>query len=210
LIPYVGVIGSILTLIGIFKILGAIKRVNLQLNNLNLALWRSKFINSIIIIIIGIIFLVIGMIIIFVIDFYTGLIFVILFIVLAIISGIFEMKAWENMRIFFEQNKNLFPEILALDGIEASKNLRTAALMRVLFFLIITGIIGLIYELIGYFKMAHFRNFGLTGLQQPAAQPSFSPTSSPSAETQIKRFCPNCGTPNTGQEKFCSACGAEL
>ena len=116
------------------------------------------------------------------------------------------MKAWENMTVFFEQNKHLFPEMLAHDGIEASKNLRTAALMRALSFLVITLIIGWIFELIGYFKMAHLKNLGIVG-----AQPSTQPAPIPAPATEpAKKFCPNCGSPVTGQEKFCSSCGSEL
>jgi hypothetical protein len=215
----VGIIGFILMIVGIIKALGAIKRVNFQLNNVNLSEWRSKYILSIVIVIIG---GIIGFVAMFglmsslsgssnpnaIIGVIIG--WLVFIFILLIISGVLEMKAWENMRIFFEQNKHLFPEITASDAIEASKNLRTAALMRALIFLIITGIIGFIFELIGYFKMAHLKNLGLVGGKQPSAsvtQPGPTPTA---AATPGKRFCPNCGSPITGTEKFCSSCGSEI
>jgi uncharacterized membrane protein len=213
IIPYVGFIGFIVVIIGVIKALGAIKRVNSQLNNVNLAEWRSKFILSFVVVIIGMILGFIAFIIL--IAAFAGseaglaiaIIWIIFVVILLIISGVIEMKAWENMRVFFEQNKNLFPETLALDGIEASKNLRTAALMRALAFLVITIIIGWIFELIGYFKMANLKNLGIVGAQ-PAAVPAS--TAPPATSEAARKFCPNCGAPVTGQEKFCSSCGAEL
>jgi uncharacterized membrane protein len=152
---------SIVTVIFIFIALGNIKNANLKLNNEYLEEFRSKYVRAFILRICGTIVLIVGVInmVFFVfipsdfasfwmtlsislILFLTGLTF-------AITSVVAEMKAWKNLKRFFEENRSMFPDNLYFELIEGCDKLKTAALLNALFFLIITIIIGFIYQIIG-------------------------------------------------------------
>ncbi|MHA1350173.1 MAG: hypothetical protein ACTSPZ_04960, partial [Promethearchaeota archaeon] len=64
------------------------------------------------------------------------------------------MDAWRSLTDFFNQNRTLFPQHIVSEAAEGSDKLRSAALMNILSFLIITILIGWILQIIGYFKLA--------------------------------------------------------
>jgi len=229
------VIPGIVMFIYSLLVLGNIKRINEQLNNLNLHKFRSLFISSITVIIFtGIILVIVA------IPFVIGLVAYIMSIdftslteeqILALlpdilvqvgpliiigivglsiffVAFILQMKAWDNLNTFFRQNTGLFPDPIAYDAIEGSKNLKTASLCMILFFLIITPLIGLIYEILGYMKLSRLKNLGYS-----SPKPSIQPQPLPAAQTTQKddvRYCPECGTKVKAAENFCNSCGSKL
>ena len=229
LIPYVGIVMIFVELYYIIKALGVIKRINLTLQNPNLEEFRRRIILGFIIAIVGTIISVIVMISFFVmlVGFSRGItpyamygvIFAfvgILFLVM-IIAGYFQLKAWENLNIFFTENQQMFPPHLARDAIDGTKNLKTAATCMMLFFLIITGIIGFIFQILGYFNLGRLRELEL-GQYQASGAPSYSPTPaygspSPPPVSQSgtpSNFCHVCGEKLRQGVKFCPKCGSEI
>ena len=119
-IPPLAPVASIVALVFIFLALGVIRHVNYQLNNPNLGMFRSQYIRSMILIIIGFIFLVVGgvsLAIHFLIPLYIPPLNTVLFpisisilivgLILLISSAVIEMKAWENLKIYFQNNREL-------------------------------------------------------------------------------------------------------
>lgn len=214
-IPFVGLIFSILAL-------GHIRNINYKLNNPSLEEFRSKWFSALMIRIVGAVVSLVGMF--FPIDFtaflmygdYTALmnalmpffIFTGIGIVLAIIAGAIEMGAWGSLEIFFRQNATMFPAYISRDAEEGSHYLKNAALMYILGFLIITALIGWIFQIIGYFKLAKLDKVSSTPMTAPVTQPTS--TASPTPTSANVQYCPNCGADVTGAGKFCGACGSPL
>ena len=150
-IPFIGLV----LLYFYYMALKIIKSINSQLNNENLEQWRSKMT---IVLVIQIIYIPVSSI--------NGIYFafgstmdpnavlaalavnMVILAVTFILMGIFQMKAWKNLNIFFDENRNMFPEILVIDCLNGTKKLRTAAKCFLLFFLIITVLIGYILTII--------------------------------------------------------------
>ena len=217
-----GVTGLI-ALIFMFIALGNIKNVNFKLNNEYLGEFRSKYIRSFILRICGTIVLMIGVVnvvfflfvpshisfswtsfIISAILMLTGLIFL-------IASVVVEMKAWKNLKWFFEENKNMFPDNLYHELIDGCDKLKTAALLNALGFLIITIIFGFIYQVIGYFKLAKLNNLMLYDVPKTSPIQVSLPEPRASSINEItSNFCPNCGTKLSGLGKFCPLCGSDI
>jgi uncharacterized membrane protein len=217
-----GVTGLI-ALIFIFIALGNIKNANLKLNNEYLEEFRSKYIRAFILRIVGTIVLVAGVIIMFfsvfmpmditsfwiiisisVIFIPTGLIF-------EIISVVAEIKAWKNLKRFFEENKSMFPDNLYNELIDGCDKLETAALLNAFGFLIITAIIGFIYQIIGYFKLAKLNTLMLYDVPKTSQIQVNLPESRVIGINEVaSHFCPNCGTKLSGLGKFCPLCGSDI
>ena len=221
----VPVIGPFLSFIGfIFGImaLGDIRNANNKLNQSSLENYRSKYTSAIIIRIIstaingvGSLFtsnwalnfilnpnptLLIG----------SAIIGLITF-VLNIIAAVIEMDAWRSLTDFFNQNRPLFPSNIGNEAAEGSDKLRSAALMNILSFLIITILIGWILQIIGYFKLAKLEEITRYSDTPPmAAAPVEDAISQSVTHTSELNFCPSCGANVSGQGKFCVECGAEL
>jgi hypothetical protein len=135
------------------------------------------------------------------------------------------MRAWENLKLYFQQNEELFPENLRHEIIDGSDNLRTGALLFALGFLVITFIVGFIFKVIGYFKLAKLKSMIYqqqpkeeslqykVQYQQPTAQSS---QQTPSVENTVEKpiqtsnFCPNCGTKLSRGGRFCPLCGSQV
>ena len=230
------VIPGIIMFIYSLLVLGNIKRINEQLNDPNLKKFRSYFIISVTIIIFTTIIIVIVMIpfIIGLVTYFISIdpasmasmtpeqimtllqeimIYLIPIIIIAIvglviilIASILQMQAWDNLNSFFRQNSGLFPDNLAYEAIEGSKNLKTAALCNILFFLIITILIGLIYQILGYMKLSRLKNLGYSP-SKPSVQPQIAPQAT--SKDGI-RYCPECGSKVKESENFCNACGSKL
>ena len=123
-------------------------------------------------------------------------------LVIIIIASIFQMKAWENLNAFFMENAGMFPGKIAEDAIEGTKNLRTASLCMALIFLLVTGIIGIIYQILGYSKLAKLKD-----LDKYAAGP---PGQLPATEENTLRYCASCGSRVDPEKNFCQSCGERI
>ena len=222
IIPYVG---SFLSFIGfIFGImaLGDIRNANNKMNQSSLENYRSKYISAIIIRIISTAISAIG-------TFFTsnwifdfvftfnlaaiisGAVILIITFVLNIIAAAIEMDAWRSLTDFFNQNRTLFPQHIATEAVDGSDKLRSAALMNILSFLIITILIGWILQIIGYFKLAKLEEITRYSDSTPTTStPIEEVASHPTTPTLELKYCPNCGAKVSGEGKYCVECGSEL
>jgi len=217
-----GVTGLI-ALIFTFIALGNIKNANLKLNNEYLEQFRSKYVRAFILRICGTIVLTAGVInmvffvfipmditsfwitiSISIIVIPTGLVFL-------IASVVAEMKAWKKLKRFFEENRSMFPDNLGYELIDGCDKLKTAALLNALGFLIITIIIGFIYQVIGYFKLAKLNNLMLYDAPKTLPIQVNLPESRSNGLNEVaSNFCPNCGSKLSGLGKFCPLCGSDI
>ena len=222
IVPY---IGSYLSFIGfIFGLmaLGDIRNANNKLNQSSLENYRSKYITAIVIRIISTVISVVG-------SFFTSnwlLDFVITFnfaallggamillvtFVLNIIAAAIEMDAWRSLTDFFNQKRVLFPQHIATEAADGSDKLRSAALMNILSFLIITILIGWILQIIGFFKLAKLEEITRYSDSTPiTTAPVEEVAYQPTTPTSELSFCPNCGAKVSGEGKYCVECGGEL
>ncbi len=222
----ISIIPTILLLIFNISALVNVKRINLQLNNHNLAKFHSLLLGAIIFT--NVLFaILLGVMSFFLVDimskFYPYppstleissilemimILFIFLGIVFAIIiiAAIIEMKAWDNLNNFFIENASMFPPNISKAAIDGSKNLKTAALCTALIFLIITGIIGFIFKLIGYFSLAKLKDLTSSTYQKPPDQL----TSAKAGTLEYARYCPYCGAQLEPEARFCMKCGKAL
>ena len=225
---FVPVIGQFMSFIGfigfIFGImaLGDIRNANNKLNQSSLENYRTKYINAIVIKIISTVISVVGAFFtsnwvlnfVFTLNFselIAGAVILLIAFVLNIIAAVIEMDAWRSMTDFFNQHRNLFPPHIANEASEGSDKLRSAALMNILSFLIITIIIGWILQIIGYFKLAKLEEINrFTDTEGYVPARVEETIAQPAAPTSELSFCPNCGAKVTGMGKYCVECGVEL
>ncbi|MFX0059650.1 MAG: hypothetical protein ACFE85_17460 [Candidatus Hodarchaeota archaeon] len=217
-------ITPLIVIIFMFIALGNIKRANLQLNDTYLTAYRSKYISSFVVRIIAVPILVIGilMIVFSAINLFlpfdwmiifAGISVLIIGLVFFIVSGVIEMRAWENLKQFLVENGDLFPKRIAEEAINGASKLRTAALMYLLGFLGITLIIGFILQVVGYFKLAKLNMLDVSyiakseTLETPRQQAYQQQVVIPS---DVPKFCPACGARLSGEGRFCALCGSEI
>lgn len=215
------VIPGIVMLIYTIKALGDIKNANRELKSDDLDDFRSYFISSYVLIFItGTIIIIAG--ILFVFAFWPYIesqtfppvaellnlilvpgIILIIGLVTLLIAGILRYSAWGNLNEFFIKNSELFPEAIAYDARKGSKNLKTASLCMLLGFLIITILISIIYEILGYAKLSKLKNLPYSGAPK-ASQPIETPSSKTGGSAN---FCPQCGAKKEENATFCASCG---
>ena len=214
IIPFIGTILSLIGSIFAIMALSDIRNANYKLKQSSLVNYRTKYSRAII-------FKIIGTVISGAVSFYilsnpfqTGTFTVvptIISFIISIIAAAIEMDAWRSLTDFFNQNRNLFPTYIALEASEGSDKLRTAAIMNVLSFLIITIVIGFILQVVGYIKLAKLEEmirFTETTPATPVPSTQQVPLAAPTPSKNI--FCPNCGATITGEGKFCGECGSSL
>lgn len=148
--------------------------------------------------------------------FYLILLGFLLASVIQFITGLLQMQAFESLNDFFRKHNDYFPPYIARDMIEGSKQLKTASILCMLGFLIITGLIAVIFQIIGYFKLARVRDFRyITNRAQSIPQ-----RRTKDSQHQIKplypqnsnnyNYCPICGNKLQIRAKFCGNCGTNL
>jgi len=212
-----------IALIFIFIALGNIKKVNLLLNNASLEQFRSQYIRGFISRLVGIFIIITGGVNIAVyfivmpiaISFWTTLSLSIILLsagLIFIIVGVSsEIKAWKNLKVFFENNSNLFPSELSSELIDGCDKLKKGTLLSALGFLVIPGIIGFIFQAIGFFKLAKLNT--LSEFDAPKEPVIVEQAYVPKIVNDFKssiNFCPSCGTRLSDIGKFCALCGSEI
>jgi uncharacterized membrane protein len=222
IIPYVGSFLSFIGFIVGIMALTDIRNANNKLNQSSLENYRSKYITAIVIRIISTAISGIG-------SFFTsnwvlnfmftfnltalinGAIILLITFVLNIIAASIEMDAWRSLTDFFNQNRILFPQHIVTEAAEGSDKLRSAALMNILSFLIITILIGWILQIIGYFKLAKLEEIaGYSNTTQTTTAPVEDVVPQPTTPPSELNFCPSCGAKVSGSGKYCVECGSEL
>ncbi|MBY9002452.1 MAG: zinc ribbon domain-containing protein [Candidatus Lokiarchaeota archaeon] len=226
MIPGIGVIAMILVLVFKFAALNNIKYINLTLNSDLLEKYRSKMISSITRLFIAIfsvipggIFLAIGFFIPIeniVITIIIGAFLLALALILVISAFVIEMKAWKELKIFFEENQNKFSRILFRDVIKGTDNLATGALLYALFFVGITVFVGFILQIVGYFQVARMADMMREIPQESEIimmnnTPNVASTSTIILkQAESTNFCPMCGSRVSQQGNFCAECGSKF
>lgn len=213
IIPYLGFILSFIGFVFAIMALSDIRNANNKLKQSSLENYRSKFSIAIVVRIISTVISGVG-------SFYSlgkpfffsiliSILMLIIFIIINIIAGAIEMDAWRSLTDFFNQNRSLFPTNIALEASEGSDKLRTAALMSVLSFLIITILIGWIFQIVGYFKLAKLEEIiRYTETTPTTPEPSTQQVALSAPTPSNTNFCSNCGAKITGEGKFCGKCGS--
>ena len=214
----VGVTG-IVALIFVFIAIGNLKRINFYLKDQRLDEFRSKYIQAFFLRIVGMLVMVGGL---------VGMIFtgffgddwmflfapIVIGVIIVIVGGALEMKAWDLLRSFFEDQGNYYPAILHRDLVDGCNNLKTAALMYLLSFLVITLLVGIIFQIIGYFKLGKLKDLIAPYYQTTPTAPIQTQTPTPPIQSNPSpnnpKYCPNCGAEVKGAGKFCAECGSPL
>ena len=206
----------------IFIALSNIKKINLQLNNAYLGEFRTSYIRGFIYGIVGIVILGVGganvavyfifmpfaisfwiMLTISTILLFSGLIFL-------IVGLASEIKAWKNLKVFFENNSKLFPSDLSSELIDGCNKLKTGTILSALWFLVIPGIIGFIFQVIGFFKLAKLNTLNVfdAPTEPNSLEQAYLPKKVSDVEISVN-FCPNCGAKSNSIGKFCALCGSQ-
>jgi uncharacterized membrane protein len=221
----------ILTLIAIRDI----KNINQELNNSLLYNFYSKYQTATIVKFIGSIVVHLGAALMAaVITFgfphllpYNGLppaiVLLIIGFIIMIIGSAVEVGAWDNLKFFIQDHKEMFPARSLYDTISSIENLRTGAFLWALGFLIIPIVIGWIFQLIGYFTLSNVAKWGMKlepiipksqNFEPISTMPQIvqsTPISPPETELKnIIKFCPMCGAKISEGAIYCGECGVNL
>jgi len=215
-------IAGLIAIIFVFIAMGCLKRANYTLNNSSLNEFRSKYIKGFVSRICGMVVLITGVVNIvfffffstsfpFYISLYLPIILIISGLVLIYVGVAAEMKAWKNLKIFFENNFKMFPADISDEAIKGCDKLKTGTLLSSLWFLIIPAIIGFIYQVKGYFMLSTLNKLSTydapESLELQASLPKPQPVNN--LERKIN-YCPNCGARLSALGKFCALCGSEI
>lgn len=151
----------ITALIFIFKALKVIKNLNENLKDQYLFEFRSKFISAFTFWFFGILAFAV-----FISFFILALTYPLLFnpwyiLIVAVLSIIIlfggavpMMRAWENLRAYFDKNRENFPDFIWIEAIKGCENLRVGSKLYLFSIFIVPLVIGYIFQVSGYFKLA--------------------------------------------------------
>ena len=151
----------IIALIFILKALKIIKNVNENLKDQYLFEFRSKFISAFTFWFFG--FLAFAV---FISFFILALMYPLLFnpwyillvavlIIIILFGGsVSMMRAWENLRAYFDENRDNFPDFIWIEAIKGCENLRIGSKLYLFSIFIVPLVIGYIFQIKGYFKLA--------------------------------------------------------
>jgi uncharacterized membrane protein len=197
IIPFIGTILSLIGSIFAIMALSDIRNANYKLKQSSLVNYRTKYSRAIV-------FRIISTVILGAVSFYSlgnpshsgimTIIPTIISFIISIIAAAIEMDAWRSLTDFFNQNRGLFPNYIALSASEGSDKLRSAALMNILSFLIITIVIGFILQILGYIKLAKLEEmirFTETTPAKPVPSTQQVPLAAPTPSKIT--FCSSCG-----------------
>lgn len=216
-----GITGFI-AMIFLFIAFGCLKRINSTLNDLLLQDFRSSYIRSFLSKIGGVVVLIVGGVNLALFFFnptplplYISLsipiILILSGVVLIYLGVAAEMKAWKNLREFFESNSKMFPTSISYEAIKGCDKLRTGTLLISFWFLIIPAIIGFIFQIQGYFMLAKLRNLPIMNTAEtPELQVESYKTQEILVNQESVNFCPNCGAKLSELGKYCALCGSEI
>jgi hypothetical protein len=215
-------IAGFIAMIFVFIAMGCLKRANYTLNNSSLHEFRSKYIRGIISRICGMAVLITGVVNLvfffffstsfpFYISLYLPIILMISGTVLIYVGVAAEMKAWKNLKIFFENNFKMFPADISEEAIKGCDKLKTGTLLISLWFLIVPAIIGFIYQVKGYFMLATLNKLSTDDAPESLEMQTALPKPQPVSNLERKiNFCPNCGAKLSAVGNFCALCGSEI
>ena len=154
--------------------------------------------------------------------FIPKIILLIIGFVLMIVGSAVEMGAWDNLKMYIVQNREMFPK-MGVDAIDGVEKLRSGALLWVLGFLIVPIAIGWIFQLIGYFTLGKIAEWEPVISKQPvlvskpqptytsAPAPVATPTPAPVQElADLIKFCPLCGAKLADTGLYCGECGTRV
>ena len=205
-ILFVAYIFQVVALGILISVTGQAREANKTLNNVDLERFHSKIKTAAILSIIGLPHLYLAIVLIGNIFFIP---FIIIAFILLLISAIKRIQGWGALSSFFKQDELMLKE---------SKYSTAATLLMVsgilyipIFF--IYGLIGsLILEIIGFFLLLSLKDLSGEPAAKPTAQPAKVAAKTPAepAKAGGKGFCPNCGSPVEGKEKYCGSCGSEI
>ncbi|MHA1232461.1 MAG: zinc ribbon domain-containing protein [Candidatus Helarchaeota archaeon] len=251
IIRYFGVIISILesvlmltNLILLLVALGKIKSANRILNSSNLAIFYSRLVEAIIISIIGNIIIFISKMINPVaiynlINYITNripmlpvgtmrdVLIWVAGVLLVWISYILVYIGYKALRRFFKMEAERFPWRIRKKSESGARNLKIGALMWVLGFLVVTMIVGVILNIIGYFQIGVLRGLSEEPIEEVLLE-GREGTELKSTETKVdlaeeevesevrpvkprvSRYCTVCGEKLDPDDKFCPECGTAI
>lgn len=138
----------------------------------------------------------------------------------------FYYSAYGKLSDFFANNRSIFQGDVGAEASDGAAKVRVGYLMNILAFLIITVLIGLIYYLMGYFKLGNqlkpLKNAESPVSPQPwTNEPSFASKGKHKKQTieesgaavfgtEVKKFCPSCGSQLESGMEFCPRCGTKM
>ncbi|MFX1496209.1 MAG: zinc ribbon domain-containing protein [Promethearchaeota archaeon] len=240
--PYISILGMVITFIVIILISADLRDINKSLKNPILDEFRGKLLSGILVRVIGMIICTISSLMIPIIIFIRNRLFggipwlyftpstgfiigaviaIVIGYILIIVGSSTEMSAWNIFVSFLQQNSNLVPQSVYGELIEGAEKSRTGALLLALAFLVITVFIGLIFQAVGYFKLASFYRLAEIHQSKDVLKVKIPPK--PETEQQLTsesisekipinsaKFCPICGEEVQVDARFCGACGSSL
>ena len=210
--PVVGIVNWIIQIVLLSILISATKltlEANKTLNNEDLGNFCRKIKSAAILTIIGLPFFYIAMILFQTNAWPAGIPLIIVGIILLIIAAIKRIQGWSDLKGFFRDNKAMFPGETGKKGETGSQLLMIGAIFYLTIFLMF---IGFILDVIGYFMLSSLKDIGGEPGKKPVAQPAKVAAKTPAepAKAGGKGFCPNCGSPVEGKEKYCGSCGSEI
>lgn len=211
-VPVIGIINWIIQIVILSILISATKHTleaNNALNNEDLGRFCSKIKSAAILTIVGLPFFYLAIILFQTNAWPAGIPLIIVGIILLLIAAIKRIQGWNAMKGFTTANKSMFSDDIGKKAETGSMLMFIGAIFYITIFLMV---IGVILDIIGYFMLSSLKDLGGEPSKKPAAQPAKVAAKTPAepAKAGGKGFCPNCGSPVEGAEKYCGSCGSEI